>query len=773
VETQAQIKRTLSAPAALLYVRDQAASGCFLHRTALADFLCDHFDFRDARGGRQRSGCVKALRELAARGDIELPAPRLTPGPWRPRRLESPVPSPTDVPADVTTVRSLALVLVTTDMEHRLWTELMIGEHPRGVGPLVGCQVRYLIGSAHGWLGAIGFGAAALHLAARDHWIGWTDGQRRSQLHRVIGLSRLLIRPSVRCQNLASHVLSLCLHRLAEDFSQRYGFAPWLVESFADRALVRGTVYRAGNWICVGQTAGRGRQDRDRRSTESVKDIYLYPLEPDFRGKIGVPADRGASPLAPADGVDGTDWTANEFGHARLGDARLTRRLVESARMKAEDPGEAFTHVAAGYPAAIKGYYRLIDHPDADAVNVASILAAHRERTVRRMHAQRTVLCVQDGTDLDYTPLTECDGLGVIGTNQTGAKSRGLHLHTVFAVSPTGLPLGILDAQCEAPQARSPEDKRPVDQIPIEEKDTFVWITGFRQTVSVATSLPHTQVVAVCDREADFFELFDEQRRHPRVALLVRAKHNRALVTEPAKLFEAVRQSPVLADVRIHVPRQSARPKRSKQQARPARPGRVADFAVRARWVRLLPPAAHRTKPPIDIWIVHACEQTPPPGAKAIEWFLLTTLDCTAPEQAITCLRWYCYRWRIEDWHRVLKSGCQIEELQHETADRLKRAIAINAVIAWRVMLMTLLGRETPNLPAEVLFSDLQLQVLHAFARKRKLPPPALLGDAVRLTARLGGYMGRTHDPPPGHQLMWKGYTRLQDWCEGFALRDG
>jgi Domain of unknown function (DUF4338)/Transposase DNA-binding/Transposase Tn5 dimerisation domain len=677
------------------------------------------------------------------------------------------------VPADVREVRDLDVVLVTTEDERRLWTELMIEEHPRGAGPLVGRQLRYLIRSGHGWLGGVGFGAAALQVAARDRWIGWTLSQRRAHLHRVVGLSRLLIRPCVRCQNLASRVLSLCLHRLAEDFSQRYGFAPWLTESFADRALVRGTVYRASNWICVGQTAGRGRQDRDRRCAESVKDIYLYLLDPDFRDKIGVPADGGGSPLAPAEGVDGTGWTAKEFGHARLGDARLTRRLVESARMKAEDPGAAFTHVAAGDPAAIKGYYRLIDHPDADAVNVATILAPHRERTVRRMHAQRTVLCVQDGTDLDYTQLAECDGLGVIGTNQTGAKSRGLHLHTVFAVSPTGLPLGILDARCHAPQPRSPDDKRPAHRIPIEEKDTFVWIQGLRETRSVATTLPNTQVVAVCDREADFFELFDEQRQHPRVELLVRAKHNRALVTDPAKLFEAVQQSPVLADVRAHVPRQSARPKRSKQKTRPARPGRVADFAVRARRVRLLPPEAHRATAPIEIWVVHAREQTPPPGAKALEWFLLTTLDCTAAEQAITCLRWYCYRWRIEDWHRVLKSGCRIEEVAHETADRLRRAIAINAVIAWRVMLMTLLGRETPNLPADVLFSDLQLQVLHAFARKRKLPPPALLGDAVRLTARLGGYMGRTHDPPPGHQLMWQGYARLQDWCEGFALRDG
>lgn len=773
MEAQAQIKRTLSAPAALTFVRDQAASGRFAHRTALADFVCDHFAFHDARGGRQRSGCLKALRDLAARGAISLPAPRRTPGRWRPRRLGHPVVAPQGVPADVRALTDLELVLVTTEADRRIWTELMIAEHPRGAGPLVGCQLRYLLRSAHGWLGGLGFGAAALQVAARDRWIGWTPAQRRAHLHRVVGLSRLLIRPSVDCHNLASRALRLCLHRLVDDFTTRYGFAPWLVESFADRAHVRGTVYQASNWIGVGQTAGRGRQDRERQCAESVKDIYVYPLDPAFRDTMGLSPAVGAPALAPADGVDDDGWAAHEFGGAPLGDQRLTRRLVESARMKAEDPGAAFTHVAAGDPAAIKGYYRLIDHPDGDAVSLGTILAPHRARTVQRMQAQRTVLCIQDGTTLDYTPLADCDGLGVIGTNQTGAQSRGLQLHSVLAVSPTGLPLGLLDAQCRAPAPRSVDDHRPARPIPIEEKDTFVWIAGLRQTLAVAQGLPNTQVINVCDREADFFELFDEQRHHPRVELLVRAKHNRALQTAPAKLFDTLRQSPVIADVRVHVPRQSARPKRSKQQARPARPGRVADFAVRAQRVRLLPPDAHRAKPPIEIWAVHAREQTPPPNTKALEWCLLTTLDCTAPEQAITCLRWYCYRWRIEDWHRVLKSGCRIEDLAHDTADRLRRAIAINAVIAWRIMLMTLLGRETPHLPAEVLFSDLQLQVLHAFARKRRLPAPTSLGDAVRLTARLGGYMARNHDPPPGHQLMWRGYARLQEWCEGFALRDG
>lgn len=120
--------------------------------------------------------------------------------------------------------------------------------------------------------------------------------------------------------------------------------------------------------------------------------------------------------------------------------------------------------------------------------------------------------------------------------------------------------------------------------------------------------------------------------------------------------------------------------------------------------------------------MVHVLESSAPTGSQALEWFLLTTCEITTAEQAQECLRWYCLRWRIEDWHRVLKSGCRIEALQHKTAERLKRAIAINLVIAWRIMLMTLLGRECPDLPAEVLFSDAEIEVLQAYAKKNASP---------------------------------------------------
>lgn len=722
MNTQSQIKRTLSQ--ALDAVCRLLERTGFRHRTAVAEAVCAQFGFYDARGAPQRGGCLKALRELEAAGDFTLPAARTKTGPNAPRRLGASVPVPEAVPAEAGAVRGLRLERVTTDAQMRLWNELMCREHPRGAGPLVGRQLRYLIGSAHGWLGGLGVGAAALQLADRDRWIGWDLAQRRAHLDRVVGLSRFLIRPSVRCRNLASRVLGLCLGRLPGDFEARYGYRPWLVESFVDVSQVAGTCYRAANWIRVGQTRGRGRQDRFRRAAETVKDIYVYPLEPDFRVHLGLPADGGRGPLGPAEGLDGASWAQQEFGGAPLGDGRLSARLVQSAGAQAAQPGRAFSGVAKGDWPAVKGYYRLIDHPDASAVTPAGILRPHREQTIRRMQGQRLVLCVHDGTDLDYTGLAQCAGLGVIGTNQTGAQSRGLHLHSTLAVTPAGLPLGVLRAACTAPTPKPDGDDRPTSAIPIEEKETFCWIQAHRDCVELAAEMPQTRLLSVMDREADFFELFDEQRRQPRVDLLVRAKHNRTLSGEPGKLFAAVRQAPVQARVQVQVPRQSARPKRAKQKARPKRTARTAPLAVRYQAVQLRPPPYHRDKAPIALWVLHAVEEHPPAGTARVEWFLLTTLPLASPEDAIQCLRWYCLRWRIEDWHRVVKSGCRVEALAHATAERLRRAIAINLVIAWRIMLMTLLGRETPELPAEVLFSDLELQVLRAYAKKNGCRPP-------------------------------------------------
>ena len=771
MEKQNDIKRTLAQRGAIEIVRRLLDDDEHANRSSLARAVCQHFGFLDARRRAQTAGCVKALRELERAGHFVLPVATRRSGTAKSaRRLDQPVAEPIDVPDQAGDVRGLTLIKVDRLELMRVWNEMMLCEHPQGAGPLVGAQMRYLIGSEHGWLGGFGFGAAALQLADRDQWIGWDVVTRRKHLHRVVGMSRFLIRQSVRCQNLASCVQGMALRRMGADYEAQYGYRPWLVESFVDTEHFIGTSYRAANWVAIGQTQGRGRQDREHKSAKSIKTIYVYELESNLRTRMGIAEPVGLAALEIAEGLDGEQWAGNEFDGASLGDKRLNERLADFARTQAAMPGRAFCGAAQGDKAAIKAYYRLIDKPDDSEVTMEAILAPHRLRTVQRMKAQSTVLCIQDGCDVNYSGLTQCAGLGVIGSNQTGAKSGGLHLHSTFVVSTEGLPLGVLGAQCSAPTPRAKDDLRPTSAIPIEDKKTFAWITGLRECNELAAALPDTRQVCVMDREADFYELFDEQRRHHRVDLLVRAKHDRA-TSEELNLFDSVRQSPVQSRLRIHVPRQSARAKKSKQKARSGRQQRDAQVELRYREVEFRPPSNHPGKQALKLWVVHVLEPSPPDDGAPLEWFLLTTCAITRAAQAQECLRWYCLRWRIEDWHRVLKSGCRIEALQHKTAERLKRAIAINLVIAWRIMLMTLIGRECPDLPAEVLFSDLEIEVLQAHAKKKRIAKPTQLGDAVRLVARLGGYIGRNNDPQPGHQIMWQGYSELQSLCEGLSLR--
>jgi len=720
MEKQNQIKRKLSQPEAIEYVCKMLKTHDNLKITKLADKLCEQFGFYNPLGKKQRTGCFKALKELEQAGLIALPQSSRKKTKRSPRRLAEPLPNPQTVPNEAGEIHSLKLLLVETVEQMRIWNEMMINDHPRGAGLLVGRQIRYLAQSEYGLLGGFSFSSAALHLHDRDMWIGWDLEERRANLHQVVNMSRFLIRSSVACRNLASRLLGMATRKMPKDFESRYGYAPLLLESFVDTSHFTGTCYRASNWLRIGKTQGRGRQDRLKEKAESIKDIYVYPLATDFRKRIGLPKSRGLGALDIGSCIDGQDWAEYEFGGAPLGDIRLSRRLVEIGAGKAEKPGVSYASVVGGNWAKTKAFYRLIEAPNDSAINMTNILLPHRTQTIRRMKGQSVVLCIQDGSDINYNNLDQCKDLGVIGKNQTGARSRGLHLHSMIAITPDGLPLGVVKADCMAPEPK--KDKRKSIEIPIEEKKTFCWIQGIRDCMALKAQMPHTRLINVLDREADFFELFDDQRCNcSKVDLLVRAKYNRVIAGEH-KLFEAVRHSPVQAQVNIKVPRQSARAKKSKQKARLSRPARSVEVSVRYIQIEINPPVQMKDKEPIAVWVVHVREENRPANTDAVEWFLLTTFEIKSVEDALNCIKWYCLRWRIEDWHRVLKSGCRIEDMAYKTAERLRRGIAINLVIAWRIMLMTLLGREAPELPAEVLFSDLEIEVLNEYSKKKPLP---------------------------------------------------
>ncbi len=760
-------------------VREALLADSVCSRTRLAAELCERFGFRDPRGKPRVGSCLKALRDLEQKGEFELP-PRLLDinSGWKPRRLPAPVPEPQAVPESVDEIRGLEVELVdpTDDTGMRTWNELILREHPWGAGRLVGRQLRYLVRSKHGFLGAVGFAASALSLSAREHWIGWDESQHNAHRDRVLNLSRLLIRPSVRCRNLASWIVGSCVRRVRDDFERRYGFEPWLLETFVDKQRHEGTCFQAANWQRIGQTKGRGRNDREGRCAESVKEIYVYPLVQDFRERMGVGPDRGSylRPLAVEQGLAAREWVEQEFGTVELGDKRLRDRLMKIIGDRSRHPNTSYLEACEGDRAATKGFYAFVDN-SREAVSPEAILSAHRERTIGRMMSHDLVLVAQDTTDLNYASRPHTEGLGPIGTNQTGAKSLGLKLHTSLALSEEGLPLGVLKSVAYAPEEKEPGQKAAAVDRPIEEKKSFKWIEHYRDCVAIAKRIPDTRILVVMDREADVFELFAEAipTRH-RVGLLVRAKVNRRLVGSERKLFDELRADKNTTQVEAAIPRQRWKKAKSGKPGQEGQPSRTAILTMAFKKVTLPPTRKGlQSKGPVSLWAVYAREEEPPQGVAPIEWFLLTTEEVETVEEAVRMLKLYSLRWRIEEWHRVLKSGCKVLEHQHETAERLKRVIAMDAVLAWRIQLLTLLGREAPDLPCTMFFDESEVEVLEAVVEERtksKLKRPLTLAEAMTAVARMGGYLDRPSDPPPGSKVLWRGFITLDGMVVGFRL---
>ena len=428
-------------------------------------------------------------------------------------------------------------------------------------------------------------------------------------------------------------------------------------------------------------------------------------------------------------------WIEAEFGEVKFGHKDVEKRLVRIAAAKAHQPGASYSECFAGDRHQLKAYYRFIGSKR-EGICPEGILQGHRKQTIGRMKECKRVLVIQDTTDLDFSERLHCNGLGDVGKNQTGAVSQGLKMHSSLAVGEQGLPLGVLGTHIYA--SHFDEDK--AQNRPIEEKESYRWLRTIEDLGKISKWVPQTQLIAVGDRESDLFELFDYRRRKARnIHLLVRAQYNRRLKDGSAKLFDHLEALPVMGEAQIEVPRQRGK------KGKPSKPGRIALPArkarVQLRWgkVTVAAPATAQTRhlPAAELYSLLIVEPHPPKGTKALRWVLLTTVPIDSRKQALRCLRWYTLRWRIEEWHRVLKSGCRIESHQHHSAEKLARAIAIDAVIAWRVMLLTLLGREVPEIPCKMIFAPWECTLL-------KLLQPLVAPETIR-GPKKGAYVSGQH----------------------------
>jgi Druantia protein DruA/Transposase Tn5 dimerisation domain/Transposase DNA-binding len=719
-----------------------------ISRRALSREICDRLGWYSIDGKPKQMSCRVALLKLERGGHIRLPAPRVFTARRQAQAMEAAAQTVL-IQCRLEKLQPIELVPIRSGnrAHSKIWNGLMEQYHPLGPGPLCGAQLRYLIRGVNGeWLGGLAFSAAAWRLQARDEWIGWNAEARKQNLHRVAANSRFLILPHVRVTHLASHVLGLAVGRLQEDWKQRYGDELLLLETFVDTEHYRGTCYRASNWIEVGKTQGRGRQDGKHNRPSSVKRIFMYAL--DAQAKQQLCRAEIQPPIQPRPRPPASDWAEEEFGNARLGHERLRRRLLTIARDFYARP-QAQIPQACQSRARTKAAYRFFQHPE---TTMDALLEPHIEATQQRLRKEKIVLAVQDTTSLNYSTHPATHDLGPIGSSPDGII--GLIVHDTMAFSVEGTPLGLLDVQCWARNGEEFGKKHQRKQLPIEQKESSKWLQSFRHVDQVQQQCPETTLVSVGDREADIYELFHlalEKSSGPK--LLVRAEQDRLLADGQGHLWTIVQQQPRVGLQQLHVPR------------RHQRASRQAQLEIRFAEVTLKPPYGKARYGSLTLWAILAQEVNAPVGIEPLAWMLLTTCRVETFNDAIEKLNWYTKRWCIEIYHRTLKSGCKIEERQLGAAIRIEACLAIDMVVAWRVYHLTKLGREVPDVPCTVFFEHAEWIALTAFITQNPVPPaqPPSLHQAIRMVASLGGFLGRKGDGEPGTKSLWLGLQRLDD----------
>ena len=728
-------------------------------RSGLSRKVCQWLDWRSVNGKLREIDARKALLELERSGLIKLPAARVQPPQLR-REHKAPPLAKVQIESTLDELGEISLVAVGAKERplSRLWNRLLETHHPLGSGPLCGAQQRYLIQSEHaGWLGGLAFSAAAWHLKERDTWIGWSPRTRQANLQKGVANSRFLLLPHVRVPHLASHVLGLAARTLVTDWQRRYGYAPVLLESFVDENDYAGTCYRAANWQRVGQTAGRGRQDRYHACAAGRKAIYLLALDKNWRRALCAGASR---PLRLAPAQQEEDWAEYEFGRVQVADGRLRERLLTLARDFYAQPLAPIPQACGGSSAKTKAAYRFLSNPNVD---LDTLLEPHIAATAKRMQAHPIVLSVQDTTSLNYQAHRATQGLGPINTHTDG--TQGLRLHDTLAYTPDGVPLGILDAECWARDARATDTQSNTRRRRgVEETEALRWISSYLQTARLQALLPETRVVSVADREADIYELFEKAQQTPAGPdLLIRANRSRVRRVEAADdiplLWAHVAAQPQAGAMALHIP------------GKGGRKARTADLTIRHARVRLQPPRGHPGEA-ITLWAVHALESAPPESIDPVEWLLLTTVAVEDFGQACARLSWYAVRWSIEIFHRTLKSGCRIEDRRLADAGNLQACLALDMVVAWRVLYLTHLGRQTPDLPCSLFFEEEEWKALSAYHHKQSSPPEEepTLGAAMRMVAKIGGFLGRKGDGDPGATVLWRGLDKLGFITDTFRL---
>ena len=433
---------------------------------------------------------------------------------------------------------------------------------------------------------------------------------------------------------------------------------------------------------------------------------------------------------------------ADEFQGIDLGDKRLNDRCVELVKDLGKHPDQSIPK-SCGDWSATQAAYRFFEN---EHVTREALLKPHIQQTVERAQGGGDVLAIQDTTYLNYTPHPETEDLGPIGT-MDGLQGMVAH-NTIAVMAETGEVLGMLNQEVWVREGRHPKEENSFERRQ-RPRESECWQRG----VLAVTALGLDKAIHAMDREGDIYEVLRllESRR-----FVIRVCRNRLLSKKEGYLFDAIRQSHPLGKMTVKVP------------ARGGRQAREALLTVRRDRLTIRPPTAlGRQGEEVEVNVVEAYEHHAPKGCAPLHWVLLTGEPIETLEQCVRVIHLYKCRWKIEEFHKSLKTGCQIEQRQLRTRERLEAALGLYSVIGMMLLRMREAAREMTQ-KATAYFNEAQLKLLRNRYPKVGKTPTAR--DAFRAVAQMGGFLARKHDGEPGWKTLWLGMHELLVMEHGYHL---
>jgi hypothetical protein len=449
-------------------------------------------------------------------------------------------------------------------------------------------------------------------------------------------------------------------------------------------------------------------------------------------------------------------WVGDELDSVKLADGRLTKRLKVLLGQMGDKPGASIPFACQDW-ANTKAAYRFLSNKRVDE---SQIMQGHFLATQSRFegHCQTEddpyVLILHDTTEVSYRR-EDPSRVGLIGKLDQYTQC-GVLLHSSLAVTTEGLPLGLAASRFWTRQEFKGTNalRRLVNptRIPIHTKESYRWIENVRQSTQLFN---HPQrCLHIGDRESDIYELFCEAKAL-NTHFLVRTCVNRLAGVKGKTLNDYMGQLTCQGTHRVQVLNRFGKPE-------------WATLELTYQRLTVHPPIGkQKDYPDLELTVLHAREVDPPSGRAPIYWKLMTDLTVTNQHEAVEKLQWYALRWKIEVFHKVLKSGCKVEASKLRTAHGLSNLIALYCILAWRIFWLTMLNRSMPDESATIVFTDAEQRALDYYTKNRA--SQTLSSYALKL-ARLGGYLARKQDPPPGNQITWRALQRLNDIVLGMEL---